>query len=182
MSGHGVGAALLGVSVLNLLRSRALRGIDFADPGQVLGALGDAFKFSDQGGKYFTIWYGAYEASTRTLRYAGGAHPPALLIPGGTGEPRWLESTGPMPGFVPDLPFETSTEAVPVGSKLLVYCDGVYELRQNENDVLGLPEFQEEARTRGDLEPIDWALARAHRLKLGTSFDDDVTLFQLDFP
>ena len=73
VAGHGVGAALLSVSVLNILRSGSLRRTDFADPGQVLTRLSDAFPTQDHGGKYFTIWYGAYRPSTRELRYAGAA-------------------------------------------------------------------------------------------------------------
>ena len=28
-----------------------------------------------QGGNYFTMWYGVYQKSTRTLRYASAGHP-----------------------------------------------------------------------------------------------------------
>ena len=80
VSGHGVGAALLGVSVLNVLRARSLPGTDFRDPGQVLAGLGGTFTMESHGGKFFTIWYGVYRPSTRELRWAGGGHPPALLF------------------------------------------------------------------------------------------------------
>ena len=43
VSGHGVGAALLSVSVINLLRSHSLPKTDFKQPDQVLKALNLAF-------------------------------------------------------------------------------------------------------------------------------------------
>ena len=43
VSGHGVGAALLSVSVMNMLRSQSLPDTDFKDPQQVLASLNVAF-------------------------------------------------------------------------------------------------------------------------------------------
>jgi len=63
VSGHGVGSALLGVSVMTTLNAHTLPDTDFRDPGAVLGALNEAFRTEDHGGKFFTIWYGVYQAS-----------------------------------------------------------------------------------------------------------------------
>jgi sigma-B regulation protein RsbU (phosphoserine phosphatase) len=79
VSGHGVGASLLSVSALNVLRSQSLPNTDFRDPGQVLQGLNLAFDMDLHDNKYFTIWYGVFRKSTRHLFYAGGGHPPALL-------------------------------------------------------------------------------------------------------
>ena len=43
VSGHGVGAALLSISVINVLRSQSLTKTDFKDPGQVLRSLNLTF-------------------------------------------------------------------------------------------------------------------------------------------
>ena len=81
VSGHGVGSALLSVSAMNALRSQALPQTDFRVPGQVLGALNNAFQMEQQNGLYFTIWYGVYHKPTRRIDYSGGGHPPALFSP-----------------------------------------------------------------------------------------------------
>lgn len=44
VSGHGVGSALLSVSVLNVLRSQSLPHTNFYQPSQVLKALNDSFQ------------------------------------------------------------------------------------------------------------------------------------------
>ncbi len=78
--GHGVGAALHSVSVLNVLRSKNLQNVDFRKPDQVLAGLNAVFPMDNHQGMYFTIWYGVYNGSSRLLTYASGGHPPALLI------------------------------------------------------------------------------------------------------
>ena len=78
--GHGVGAALHSVSVLNVLRSENLQNTDFRRPDQVLAGLNAVFPMENHKEMYFTIWYGVYNRVSRVLTYASGGHPPALLI------------------------------------------------------------------------------------------------------
>ncbi len=80
VSGHGVGAALLSISVINVLRSQSLRKTDFKDPGQVLQSLNNAFPSESNKDMFFTMWYGVYNENSRELTYASGGHPPAILF------------------------------------------------------------------------------------------------------
>src|SRR5262245_28337059 len=85
--GHGVGASLLSVTAINVIRSGSLPNTDFRDPGAVLAALNNAFPMEKQNNMYFTLWYGVYHMPSRTLRHASGGHPPALLLkPSSNGE------------------------------------------------------------------------------------------------
>jgi sigma-B regulation protein RsbU (phosphoserine phosphatase) len=183
VAGHGVGAALLSVSVLNILRSGSLRKTDFSDPGEVLSRLNDAFRMQDHGGKFFTIWYGVYKPSTRTLRWAGGGHPPAQLF--AAGQPALeLPSGGPMPGVLPGLVFETRTTPVAPGARLLVFSDGLYELQLRDGKVLTLSDLL------GDLlpsvaagaDPLTSAMERAHRHCGDIGYADDVSAVQVTIP
>ena len=65
--GHGIGAALLSVSVMNVLKNRSMPNVDFADPGAVLSALNRTFPMEDQNNMFFTIWYGVLARDTRWL-------------------------------------------------------------------------------------------------------------------
>jgi PAS domain S-box-containing protein len=80
VSGHGWGAALLSVSVINVLRSHALPETDFCDPQQVLSSLNNAFPGDQHNDMFFTIWYGVYNKSSGKMVYSSGGHPPALLF------------------------------------------------------------------------------------------------------
>ena len=180
VSGHGVGAALLGVSVLNALRSRSLPETDFEDPGRVLTGLGGAFPMDARGGKFFTIWYGVFRPSTRELRWAGGGHPPALLFVPGSPRPTPLDSHGTMPGLVPGLAYETSRTVVPPAARLLLYSDGLYEIRKADRSAYNHDEMVDDLAT-GGADVLDRAVDRAERLCVGSGFDDDVSAVEIAF-
>ncbi|HNX26612.1 MAG TPA: SpoIIE family protein phosphatase, partial [Phycisphaerae bacterium] len=78
--GHGVDAALLSVSAMNVMRSQTLPDVDFRKPDQELCGLNEAFQMEDHNDMFFTIWYGVYNKKTRELQYASGGHHPAILI------------------------------------------------------------------------------------------------------
>ena len=80
VSGHGIRPALLSMSVHNLIRSGSLPASVLIHPDLTLGKLNSLFRMEEQGDSYFTVWYGVYQPSTRTLRYAGAGHPPALAL------------------------------------------------------------------------------------------------------
>ena len=182
VSGHGVGSALLGVSVLNTLRSRTLPHTDFRDPGEVVTRLNTTFRTQDHDGKFFTIWYGVYQASSRTLQYAGAGHPAAVFFPdpGAADEPTLLESGGPMPGVLQDRVYETRTCEIPSGARLFVYSDGVYEVRGLDGRVRTHDEFLD-AFGPTDARTLDRMMATARRERGRDDFDDDVSLVQIDF-
>jgi sigma-B regulation protein RsbU (phosphoserine phosphatase) len=182
VSGHGVGSALLSVSVLNVLRSRSLPRADFRDPGAVVSGLNEVFSPQEHDGKFFTIWYGVWEASTRTLRWSGAAHPAALLFadPAAVGEPARLDSVGPMPGVLPGMRYATRQVGVAPGGRLLIYSDGVYEVRRPDGRVGTYEQFLERLADPAarDAERITRA---ARSLHVGPDFEDDVSLLQVDF-
>ena len=80
VSGHGAGSAMHSVTVLNVLRQRALPDVDFRSPAAVLTSLNARFPMDSHGGLFFTMWYGVYDARDRTLRYASAGHHPAFLV------------------------------------------------------------------------------------------------------
>ena len=77
--GHGAGAAMHSVAVLNALRTRAL-GLDLHDPAAVLAALNNMFQMDQHGGMYFTMWFGVYNLPTRTIGIPPPGHHPAYLV------------------------------------------------------------------------------------------------------
>ncbi|MFM9156943.1 MAG: PP2C family protein-serine/threonine phosphatase, partial [Dolichospermum sp.] len=81
-AGHGLKATLPSISVLNLLRSRALKDLNYYQPSQVLAALNNTFQMNYQNDKYLTIWYGVYNRVSRQLTYSSAGHPPAIIVSG----------------------------------------------------------------------------------------------------
>jgi sigma-B regulation protein RsbU (phosphoserine phosphatase) len=142
--GHGVGAALLSVSALNVMRSQTLPDTDFRIPDRVLASLNGAFQMQDHNDLYFTIWYGVYNRVTREIRYASGGHPPALLFTGDGGASQLITQNFFIGGMA-DSTYESGSVTLPPGpARLYVFSDGVYEVdRQAGGAMWTLEELQD---------------------------------------
>ncbi len=143
--GHGVGPALLGVSAMNSVRSRGVGGADLRDPSHVLRHLNSAFPMEQHNNMFFTIWYGVYQRSTRTLAYCSGGHPPPLLLPSRSAsgaDPesavQRLEGLSPPVGVVTDDECPAQHVQVPPGSTLLLYSDGAVETWTESGSLWGI--------------------------------------------
>ncbi len=184
--GHGVGAALLSVSVLNALRSQSLPNTDFDDPASVLAALNRAFPMEQHNDMYFTIWYGILNQSTGTIRYAGGGHPPALLLTGeSAAEFRLcvLDSKGPMVGALPDIEFASFEQRVDRFSKLFLFSDGVYEIERSDGSMWPFRDFVDfMSRLRNEHNgDIDVLIDHARVLAGKNEFKDDFSMVEFRF-
>ncbi|MFO0963363.1 MAG: fused response regulator/phosphatase [Phycisphaerales bacterium] len=184
--GHGVGPALLSVSVMNALQVNALGGADPGDPGAVLEALNRLFPMERHHGMFFTMWYGVANLKTRELLYGCGGHPPALLLAPGQ-PPRELggdeEISGPMIGAVAGVPFGTGRVALPAGSRLYVYSDGIHELMQPSGEIWSLRAFLDGVAAeagKGD-GAVDRLIARSRAVRQRDDFEDDVSLLEAVF-
>lgn len=139
--GHGVGAALLSVSALNVLRAQSLRNTDFKVPDQVLASLNGAFQMEDHNGLYFTIWYGVFNRQSRELRYASGGHPPSLLLMDGKTQP--LSTENFFIGGMPDSTYKSGAVALPEPARLYLFSDGAYEVDRQDGAMWTLEELGE---------------------------------------
>ncbi len=181
--GHGVGAALLSVSALNAIRSEALPATDFHDPGAVLAALNKAFPMERQNDMFFTAWYGVFHRGSRTLRWAGGGHPPALLMTADGAKPRRLGSEGPLIGAVDGLEFESNEVAVPPAARLFVYSDGAFEISRPDGSMWAFEEFVATlaAAPQGPENPMDSLVNHVRGLSGRDDFNDDFSMMALAF-
>jgi sigma-B regulation protein RsbU (phosphoserine phosphatase) len=179
--GHGVGAALLSVSVINSLRAQALPGTDFRDPAAVLAALNRAFPAEAQNFFYFTMWYGVFCVSTRELSYASGGHPPALLLTDGKVAP--LATDGAVIGCMEGARFVSATRTLEPGARLLVFSDGVFEIFLEGERVQTWDEFLgsfSEPRVFGMR--AHEHLAHARQIRRAEVLEDDFSLLEVRFP
>jgi phosphoserine phosphatase RsbU/P len=185
VSGHGVGASLLSVSALNLLRSQSLPGVDFCDPGQVLERLSTTFLMEQHDNRYFTIWYGVFSATTRQLAYAVAGHPPAILLAASDQSPaefERLEADGCPIGWNLGLPFDGKTVTVNPLARLFVFSDGVYEIEKADGENWTLDEFlQFMAVVPPDVNAMDRLLAHIRDLHCSDVLADDFSMLQLTF-
>lgn len=184
VTGHGLDSALLSVTITNVIRSGSLSDADMRRPGQVLATLNKAFQGPQHGHKYFTIWYGVYESATRTLTYASGGHPAAVLvIPGAGTGPLTLAATGPVMGVLHDMQFPAASATIPAGSRLFIFSDGVFEVRRDKRTVWSLPDciaYLAE-HSPSDEKVMDTLLAHVRELRGSPQLDDDFSIIAAQF-
>ncbi len=128
VSGHGPEAAMLAVGVMNALRQKELPGANLRDAAQVTRQLNAMFQMEDHSLMYFTLWYGVYQMSTRTLSYCSAGQHPAYLVYEGAGEPQPLRTANPPVGVTPAHNFQAQSTAVPADATLYLFSDGVFEI------------------------------------------------------
>ena len=186
VSGHGVGAALLSVSVMNALRSQSLPETDFKDPEQVLFSLNAAFPGEKNNDMFFTIWYGVYKKSTRELTYASGGHPPVLLFDksktdNANAVP--LRTANNVIGAMPDVAYKKSKRLLGEQNTLYIFSDGVYEVEKSDGSMWHFDEFKEfmSKIKSGTQSRLDSLYRHAENINSLDKFEDDFTILEVAF-
>jgi phosphoserine phosphatase RsbU/P len=183
--GHGVGAALLSVSVMNVLRSQSLPQRDFKNPADVLAGLNQAFPMSSNNKMYFTMWYGVYNKNTRELVYGSGGHPPAILVTGKSPvDSRVMQLSTPclVVGAISQAMFKNGTCTVDSFGELFVYSDGVYEITKPDGNLLDRDEFVTALVERDKNSPaVDYIYNYMRNLQNSDDFVDDFSILRVEF-
>ncbi len=184
--GHGVGAALLAVAAINVIRSGSLPRTDFRDPGQVLSSLNGAFQMESHNNMFFTIWYGVYDLAARSLRHASGGHPAALLLksaPDGGDSVEQLRCPGMLVGAMPAIFYRSETTPVPENARLFIFSDGAYEIARPDRTRLDFDEdfvpYLIEHGRRADIsqDVLRWVRS----VHGGEALADDFSFLAIDF-
>jgi len=176
VSGHGVGSALLSISVLNVLRTQLLANLDFRDPSAVLEGLTRAFPMARNNDKYFTIWYGVYHEPSRMLSYASGGHHAAVLVrEKDDGVP--LHTGGPVIGMMQSLKYPANRVSVPPSAEIYLFSDGVYEIARPDGSWQSWEEF---SRFLQESHPsIEMIVQRMREMHGSEEFEDDFSLLKM---
>ncbi len=177
--GHGVGAALLSISVLNLMRTLSLPNTDFRSPKSVLEALNLAFPMESNNEQYFTFWYGVYCPATRKLSYGSAGHPAALCLEGANLS--HLRTKGPPIGCMEGARFQEDVCILSKPSRLIVLSDGVYELEKTNGSTATLEEFSQWLVGQGENGDPRSAFNWAQSVSVREKMDDDFSIMDIRF-
>ncbi|OGU34105.1 MAG: response regulator [Ignavibacteria bacterium GWB2_35_6b] len=184
--GHGVGAALLSISAMNVLRSGSLANTNFLEPASVLFSINNAFPMEQQNNKFFTIWYGVYNRQTRELKYSSGGHPPSILIHGkneNEKETLELRNKNLAIGYLPGFEFKSGSVIVEKFNKLFLYSDGVFEIKKPDGEMMQAVEFVElVSKLPAEQNNVDVIHDTIRKIKGNDEpFDDDFSILELTF-
>jgi len=190
VSGHGVPAAMVTVSVSQFLqqnsalltrKSSNLLQIP-ASPQQVLSAIDDEFPI-ERFNKFFTMVYIVLNIHTGQLIYSSAGHPHPILIRA-EGQVEFLDKGGTIIGVGNSIPFEEGEKQLCQGDKLICFTDGIVEYMNQKGDYYGEERFFARLQMFRD-RPVDDMLEEAIRdvMEFGDQqkANDDISLLAIEF-
>ena len=169
VSGHGVAAALLSVTLSHTLSPVADRSFLYqavpespgsyrvAPPADVVARLNKHFRIGPQVSQYFTMIYGVLDARTRELCYVTAGHPGLVHVRRGEA-PLVLESGGLPVGLLPDAGYEERTVRLGRGDRLYFATDGLTDAEDIAGREFGAARLLE-AYDRNRHQALDESLA-----------------------
>lgn len=187
--GHGVGAALLSVSLLNVLRLQTLSSVNFHSPSDVLTSINRAFPSDRNNNMFFTIWYGVYNVRDGVLKYASAGHHAGIVFEkdkaGIWKNPIELTQSGMAAGLLPHVNYQNRMHRIQSGSRLFLFSDGVFELESADDNtpftfeqfIASLPSVLDHPE-----QDVQTVLANMQAYQGSLAFEDDFSLLRVEFP
>lgn len=179
--GHGTGAAMHSVTILNVLRQHALPDTDLGQPAQVLERLNTMFQMDAHAGMYFSIWYGVFDPATRQLRYASGGHHAALLQLPGLAASRPLRTRNPVIGASAGRAFAQAETDVPAGARLHVFSDGLFEVVGSDGRAWAFDDLRTLLEAQPPGQPPHELFAAVQRAAQPGPLQDDASIVAVTF-
>jgi len=183
VTGHGTEAAMHAVSVINVLRQRAIPGVDVRDTGRMAAHLNEMFQMDRHGNMLQSLWYGVCDLEARTLAFTSAGHHAGYLVGPGREVAAPLETANVLIGMMPGYAFKAGRVEVPPGSSLFLFSDGAFEIEVGDGDEWGIDNLVPLL-----LEPRQAGLSESRRVletvKARTgrqAFEDDFTLVVATF-
>jgi phosphoserine phosphatase RsbU/P len=134
-SGKGVPAALMIANVQSSLRTAAL--FTGEDAAATVAVVNRQLCASSLDGKYATLFYGVFDAVTRTLHYVNAGHNPPVVIRRDS-PAIWLDKGGVPVGLFPDCSYESGTVQLEPSDLVVCYTDGVVEAASSTGEEWGV--------------------------------------------
>ncbi len=148
VSGHGVGAALLSVTLSRILspladtssilrkKVQGTKTFIITSPSEVAEKLNNQFLMDDESGQYFTLIYGVLDLETSRCKFTSAGHPNFILFRKDDSHTAFQDAGLPI-GFLPDAKFEEQSVQLQPGDRMFLYSDGINEAMDPNDEQFG---------------------------------------------
>ena len=141
ISGHGVPSALVTMFVKQFFES-FIENTDNILPNEAISQLNEAMLKSNFSERYLTLFAGLLNTKTRKLFWASaGPNTPPLLIMEDNLE--FLVNESLAVGWMPGIKWDLKEQILPKKSLLLLYSDAATEVKDDQDEQLGLEGFKD---------------------------------------
>jgi sigma-B regulation protein RsbU (phosphoserine phosphatase) len=134
VSGHGVSAGMLMSSLQTAIRTMAP---DTDVPAEILERINRFYIHNINFTTFVTVFLARFDPATRILTYVNAGHNPPAVRHQADGSISWLRPTAPAIGLAEDFRARMETACFSPGDSLLLYTDGVTEVRSEDNQEFG---------------------------------------------
>ena len=194
VSGHGVPAALLSVSLSHWLAPTPGHSSLFvpvpdsdseyavATPREVMESLNRQFPMNLETNQYFTIAYALLHRSTGRLTYAVAGSPQPLLQTRAGGTLALGEGGLPI-GIDPRPDYREATVQLSPGDRFFLYTDGILDAETADGEPFGTDRLiaaMEETRGHTLEDCVKATLGKVREWNAGDYFKDDATILALE--
>lgn len=138
VSGKGLAAALLMASTRSIVRLFAERGLP---PREVLGQVNRILVKDFPRAKFVTMIYAVIDPARGSIVLANAGHLPPLFVDSAGAQ--FLQIDAGLPLGIQEIPFTEFTLAMPPGSRLVLYSDGVSEAMNTALEEYGAARIQD---------------------------------------
>ncbi len=177
VSGKGMPAALL---MSNLQAAVKAFASDAMQPGDLCSRVNKVICSNIATNRFITFFYCLYDTRKRRLTYTRAGHDAPILIKQDGSHAR-LREGGAVLGVFPDWEYEQDEVAFGPGDRLLLFTDGVTEVRNSGGEEFGEPRLIEVMRRHRLLGAYDLQIKVMRTVAefSGGEFQDDATLLAM---
>jgi len=198
VSGHGVPAALLSVTVSRLLSrmtdssplvrrgSNGSSALEIVPPAEVAAELTSRFPFDPETRQYFTCVYGVLDCATGEFRYVCAGHPGPIHVPRGGAPVRHQHAARPigiLPAALAAGGYADHVVALAPGDRVYLFTDGITEAENAAEEQFGperLLDALAECRGAPLQASVEAIVDRLEEWCGGSSFADDVSVLAIE--
>ena len=194
VSGHGVSAALLAMTLSRILspvlsessllryRNGSQNSYFVNSPSFVANQLNQQFQIDLEYGQYFTLLYGILNKKTNKLRYISAGHPGMIFTSKQSGAEVIKAPDLPI-GFSEEHVYEEKSLQLSPGDRIHLYSDGIPEAENSENEYYSTARMVDILKRNANLpleKSLDMLLESVISWSNPSKLKDDVTLLGIE--
>lgn len=177
--GHGVSSAL----ITTMAKISFNKNVRLSDPAAIVKAVNeDICNALQEFSTFLTSFFCIIDTSKKTLRYVNAGHTTIYII-NDKGDIVEVPANSPLIGVYVDVEYSTVELKIKSGDRIIMYTDGVFEVRNAEKIMFGTDRFIELIKQCKDIPGNDF-INTVHstlvRFRGSDTFEDDLAMVCID--